>query len=79
MPTYPIAEINLAALKHNFLSVKDCAPNSKVMSVIKSDAYGHGNVEVAKALYNSDAFAVARLSEGIQLREAGIDKAIVLL
>ena len=79
MPTYPIAEINLAALKHNFLRVKDCAPNSKVMSVIKSDAYGHGNVEVAKALYNSDAFAVARLSEGIQLREAGIDKAIVLL
>ena len=79
MPTYPIAEINLAALKHNFLRVKDCAPNSKVMSVIKADAYGHGDVEVAKALHKSDAFAVARLLEGIQLREAGIDKPIVLL
>ena len=56
MPTYPIAEINLAALKHNFLRVKDCAPNSKVMSVIKADAYGHGDVEVAKALHKSDAF-----------------------
>jgi alanine racemase len=49
------------------------------MSVIKANAYGHGDIEVAKALYDSDAFAVARLSEGIRLREAGIDKAIVLL
>lgn len=48
------------------------------MSVIKANAYGHGDVEAAKALNNSDAFAVARLSEGIRLRNAGITKPIVL-
>ena len=76
---YPVAEIDLAALKHNFRRVKDTAPNSKVMSVIKANAYGHGDIEVANALPGSDAFAVARLSEAIRLRNAGIDKPIVLL
>ena len=76
---YPVAEIDLAALKHNFRRVKETAPNSKVMSVIKANAYGHGDIEVAKALPGSDAFAVARLSEAIRLRNAGIGKPIVLL
>ncbi|MFT7234590.1 MAG: alanine racemase [Methylophagaceae bacterium] len=76
---YPVAEISLQALKHNYSRVKDFAPNSKVMSVIKANAYGHGDIEAAKALHKSDAFAVARLSEGIRLRDAGIAKPIVLL
>lgn len=79
MQPYPVADINLAALKHNLTIAKGYAPNSKVMSVIKANAYGHGDIEVAEALAASDAFAVARLSEAIRLREAGIDKAIVLL
>jgi alanine racemase len=49
------------------------------MSVIKANAYGHGIVEVAQALSSSDAFSVARLSEGLRLREAGIKHAIVVL
>jgi len=77
--TYPVATIDLAALKHNFSRVKQLAPNSRVMSVIKANAYGHGTIEVAHALVESDAFAVARLSEAIQLREAGILQAIVVL
>lgn len=79
MQTYPIATIDLAALKHNLKHLKQLASNSKVMSVIKANGYGHGAVEIARALEQSDAFAVARLSEAIQLRQAGIDKAIVLL
>jgi alanine racemase len=75
----PVAHIDLAALKHNFERVKQLAANSLVMSVIKADAYGHGAVEVAQALQQSDAFAVARLSEGISLRAAGIQQAIVVL
>lgn len=79
MSSYPVAYIDLAALQHNFERVKQLAPNSKIMSVIKADAYGHGAAQVAQALHASDAFAVARISEGIQLRAAGIEQAIVIL
>ncbi|NOQ93296.1 MAG: alanine racemase [Methylophaga sp.] len=79
MQAYPVATINLAALKHNLSRVKQLAPNSRVMSVIKANAYGHGAIEVASALADSDAFAVARLSEGVQLRAAGITLPIVIL
>jgi len=77
--SYPVAHINLAALQHNFERVKQLAPNSKIMSAIKADAYGHGALQVAQALHDSDAFAVARLSEGLLLRVAGIQQAIVIL
>ena len=49
------------------------------MSVIKANAYGHGATDVAHALQESDAFAVARLPEALALRQAGIMKPIVLL
>jgi alanine racemase len=79
VPSYPVAHINLAALQYNFERVKQLAPKSKIMSAIKADAYGHGAVKVAQALQDSDAFAVARLSEGLLLRKAGIQQAIVIL
>jgi alanine racemase len=49
------------------------------MSVIKANAYGHGLVAVARALESTDAFAVARVDEGLSLRMAGIKTPIVLL
>lgn len=79
MSHYPRAEINLDALQHNLACVRQLAPRSKVMSVIKADAYGHGVKAIAEALASSDAFAVARLSEGIALRELGIKQPVVLL
>ena len=79
MSSYPVAHINLAALQHNFERVKQLAPKSKIMSAIKADAYGHGLIQVAQALHDSDAFAVARVSEGLLLRAAGIQQAIVIL
>lgn len=79
MSSYPVARIDIAALQHNFERVKQLAPDSQVMSVIKADGYGHGAIKVARALHKSDAFAVARLSEGINLRAAGIQQAIVVL
>ncbi len=79
MQNYPVAKIDLVALKHNLSRVKQLAPDSRVMSVIKANAYGHGAKEVAHALAESDAFAVARLDEGLQLREAGITQPIVIL
>jgi alanine racemase len=49
------------------------------MAVIKANAYGHGLVAVARALENADAFAVARVDEGLTLRAAGIRTPTVLL
>jgi len=77
--TYPVANIDLAALKHNLERVKTLTPKSRVMSVIKANAYGHGAIHVAAALSASDAFAVARLDEALQLRGSGIEQPIVLL
>ena len=79
MSAYPVAKIDLSAVAHNLQRVKTLAPTSHVMSVIKADAYGHGAIEIASALSASDAFAVARLSEAIQLRESGIQQPIVIL
>ncbi|HEY9050901.1 MAG TPA: alanine racemase [Gammaproteobacteria bacterium] len=73
------AIIDLAALSHNFQRVKQLAPNSKVMAVIKADAYGHGMLQVAKTLSDADGFAVACLAEARVLREAGITQAITVL
>jgi alanine racemase len=71
--------INLRALQHNFSRVQQAAPHSKIMAIIKANAYGHGLVRVAQALPAADAFGVACLDEAISLREAGFDRRIVLL
>ena len=55
------------------------APDCRVIAVIKANAYGHGLVPVARALAASDAFAVARLEEGLALRDAGFDQRVLLL
>ena len=73
------AHINLNALQHNLVRVRQAAPNSKVLAVIKANAYGHGLLQVADGLNQADAFAVARLPEAIQLRQAGVEKTIVVL
>jgi alanine racemase len=73
------ALIDSAALRHNLGTVRAYAPGSKVMAVIKANAYGHGLVSTALALGDADAFAVARLEEGITLRAAGVRAPIVLL
>ena len=79
MSVYPVASIDLAALRHNLNQVRIFAPSSRIISVIKANAYGHGIVETAQALYDSDAFAVARVEEAIALREAAIEQPIIVL
>ncbi len=73
------ALIDTAALRHNLGTIRAYAPGSKVMAVVKANAYGHGLVSTALALADADAFAVARLEEGIELRGAGVRAPIVLL
>jgi alanine racemase len=76
---HAILQLDRDALAHNLSRVKALAPSSRVMAVIKANAYGHGMVEVAHALMDADAFAVANLEEGVRLREAGIEKELVIL
>ena len=71
--------INKQALIHNLNRVRELAPKSKVMAVIKADAYGHGIVRTAQTLKDADAFGVACLEEAEQLRSADINNPIVLL
>ena len=66
-------------LVHNLSEIKKYAKKSKIMSVIKSNGYGHGMLEVASALEGSDAFAVATIEEAIYLRENKVKKEIVCL
>ena len=73
------ATIDSAALAANLAVARSAAPNSRIMAVIKADAYGHGIVPVARALDAADAFAVARLDEAVALRKAGLTGPIVLL
>ncbi|NOY73355.1 MAG: alanine racemase, partial [Gammaproteobacteria bacterium] len=73
------ASINCSALKHNLDRIRQLAAHSQVMAIIKANAYGHGLLRIAHALNDVDAFGVARLPEGIALREQGIAKPIVLL
>ncbi|MGD9841397.1 MAG: alanine racemase [Steroidobacteraceae bacterium] len=75
----PCAIIDRSALRHNLNVVRSTAPKSKVLAVVKANAYGHGIVPVAQALSAADAFGVARLKEAMALREAGISQPIVLL
>ena len=71
--------INLSALQHNFSRVRQLAPNSKVISIIKADGYGHGITRVASALTDTDAFGVACLEEARELFDIGIRKPVILL
>ena len=73
------ASIDSGALRHNLQVVRARAPKSRIMAVIKANAYGHGLVAVARALDTTDAFAVARVDEGLALRAAGIKSPVVLL
>ena len=71
--------IDLAALRHNLARARDYAPDSRVMAIVKADAYGHGITRTARTLTQADAFGVACLEEARQLRQAGIEQRILLL
>lgn len=75
-------EINLAQLKRNYLCYKNnLKADAKIMAVIKADAYGHGDVQVARVLYDLGVrlFAVSNVDEAVGLREAGIQGEILIL
>jgi len=76
------AEINLDNLSHNMREVKRSIKKDTIAcAVIKADGYGHGAVEIAETLDKSgaDRFAVATLTEAVELRQSGIALPIMVL
>ena len=73
------AIIDLAALRHNYRYLKQQAGGNHLIAVVKADAYGHGAIEVARALPDADAFAVATVGEALALRDADISQKILVM
>ncbi|MGG7077240.1 alanine racemase [Clostridium sardiniense] len=75
------AEIDLDKIAFNMRNIKKLAKDKEVIAVIKADAYGHGAVEIAEVLLENGAsrFAVAIITEAIELRESGIKAPIMIL
>ncbi len=74
-------EVNLKKLKENFLKIKNHSAPSKVMTVLKANAYGHGLVRTARFYeeLGADYLGVAVVEEGILLRKQGIKTPILVL
>jgi alanine racemase len=72
------ATIDLDALRHNLACVRALAPQSRVLAVVKADAYGHGVRHVAPALADADALAVAHIDEALELRTFTRQSVVVL-
>jgi len=78
-PTW--VEVDLGAITANARVLRDLAPDSRLMAVVKADGYGHGMVPVARAALagGADWLAVALVEEGRALRDAGITTPVLLL
>jgi alanine racemase len=75
-------EIDLSALAHNVRQIQSLlAPNTKIMAVVKADGYGHGAIDIARTIIAQGVewLAVATVTEGIELRTAGIVAPILML
>ncbi|MCG8568166.1 MAG: alanine racemase [Desulfobacterales bacterium] len=73
--------VDLSAFIHNLKTIRSqCAPQTRIMAVIKADAYGHGDVTIARAAeaHGADFLGVARITETQKLRRAGIGLPILL-
>jgi len=73
------ADISLAAFGHNYAVARRHAPNSRVLAVVKANAYGHGLARAAKALPLAEGFATLELDGAVRLRESGFAREILLL
>ena len=71
--------INLDALRSNLACARALSDGGKIFATIKADGYGHGAVEVARALTAADGFAVVTLEEALELRESGIEQPVLVL
>ena len=76
-----VVEIHLPALRYNLLEVARRVGPAKILAVVKADAYGHGAIQVSRALLAAGAqrLGVASVQEGLALRAAGLTAPILVL
>jgi alanine racemase len=75
-------EIDVVALRHNLQQLQALlSPSCELMAVVKADAYGHGSEGIAATILEQGvkSLAVATISEGVELRQAGIKAPILIL
>lgn len=74
-------EIDYEAIKHNVKAIQKRVGKTKIMGIVKANAYGHGDVECAKKLIDCgiDFLAVSSLDEAVKLRNNGIKVDILIL
>lgn len=77
-PTF--IDIDLEAISCNFAEVKKLVGSTKVMAVVKANAYGHGLIECSKHFerLGADYLGVALVEEGIEIRKAGVGLPILV-
>ena len=74
--------VDLAILRENIRLIRAALPEqTRLMAVVKADAYGHGLVQTARAALEAGAswLAVARVEEGVRLRDAGVECPVLVL
>lgn len=71
--------IDHQALQYNLNRVKQLAPQAKIVSMVKANAYGHGVADCLSGLSATDAFGVACLEEALEIRELGYHHPITLI
>jgi alanine racemase len=78
--SYVTAEVSINAFKHNINIIKKRVNNSRIIAVVKGNAYGHGLAELSTRINNMvEMFAVARLEEALIMRSTGNNTPIVVL
>lgn len=74
--------IDLGAIRDNFVEIRRLAgPKSRILAVVKSDAYGHGMIPVARTLETAgvDYLGIFEMEEGLHLRKAGIKVPVLIM
>ena len=71
--------LSTQALMHNLQRVREAAPTSSILAMVKADAYGHGLAFALNALQDADALGVAFFTEALDIRALGNTKPIVLI
>jgi alanine racemase len=71
--------LNLDNLRHNYRLAKTMASGAQVYAVLKSDAYGHGLMNVALGLADADGFALLQLEDALHLRAAGLSQPVMMM
>jgi alanine racemase len=79
MPRPLVATVDIAALQANLATAKKCAPNSRVLAVVKANAYGHGLAAAIRGFARADGLGLIEPEGAVRLRELGWEKPIVLL